>query len=131
MFFPSRANGGPSAARKFHLSATQNGTMEEFCQRVSNATGVPLERLVCVEIHGHKVFKVLYELSSNTNSKVRELAKGDIIHMYELEAPVIAQHEAAKMTDVPLPPDADGYVPPCKDAPRRQDVFPNAVPLTD
>ena len=36
----------------------------------------------------------------------------------------------AKMTDVPLPPDVDGYVPPCKDAPRRQDVFPNAVPLT-
>ena len=96
-FFPSRANGGPSAARKFHLSATKNGTMEEFCQGVSNATGVPLERLVCVEIHGHKVFKVLYELSSNTNSKVRELAKGDIIHMYELEAPVIAQHEAVKL----------------------------------
>ena len=36
----------------------------------------------------------------------------------------------ATMTDIPLPPDADGYVPPFKDAPRHQDVFPNAVPLT-
>lgn len=96
-YFPSRANGGPSAARKFHLSASKQGTMEEFCQAVSDATGVPLERLVCVEIHGHKVFKVLYELCNKINTRVRELAKGDIVHMYELEAPITAQHAASKL----------------------------------
>ena len=98
-YVPSRVNGGPSAARKFHLSRprTEEGAMEEFCQEVSDATGVPLERLVCLGIKNHQVFNVLYELSSKTNSRMKELAHVNSIHIYELEAPAIAQHEAVKM----------------------------------
>ena len=90
-FVPNSSNGGPAAARVFDLTADKRGGMKKFVELVADATSIPLSRLCCVEVHAHKVYKMLYfpaESDSDNvevNIDVKSLGRGDIIRIYELD----------------------------------------------